>query len=283
MTTTAAPAPPSHPLRLVAASAFAVGAVGASGLLDTFFEVTRWTPLAFLGAPLLAAGALWIPRLEAQLLTRAILWGYLFWATFGSMLIPGTDGEDAQVLLALGLGAAGALALLPRAGLEAPSLGGRFVPVAFRSVILLVLVLALTDALMLFGTGMLYAEVRSHGVELPVAGFFLAGGALMGVAVLGLLRLQGWAFLLNVVGNLAIASTAWLLVALGFDMPEPLAMGLSLTALLQLLAGLPLALRIARPGSGDPSPHLARFGRLALAGCSLMLVASRAFGGFELF
>ena len=64
----------------------------------------------------------------------------------------------------------------------------------------------------------------------------------MGVAVYGLLQLRTWAFALNIVANLLIAGGAWLLP----DLPRGFAAALTATAGLQLLAGVPVSLALAR-------------------------------------
>lgn len=256
-------------LRLAGASLLSMGAILCTGIVDTPDAAVGWL---LVGAPFLAAALIWVPRLEAQLLSRAILWAYLFWATFGSWVIDEGGGDPARVLLSLGLGSAGALLLVPKDGLEQKAVSERFVPVAFRSVIVLILILAMTDTLVL-GTNLL-VHVEDRWVRDPAAlGFFGAGTVAMGAAVFGLLRMRAWGFALNLVTNVGVAVVSWCLD----DMPWQLALGLTTTAVLQLLVGLPLARRIASPGAADPSPLLARLGRASLGLMVVALVAGRAF------
>ena len=85
--------------------------------------------------------------------------------------------------------------------------------------------------------------------------------------------MRAWGFALNLVTNVGVAVVSWCLD----DMPWQLALGLTTTAVLQLLVGLPLARRIASPGAADPSPLLARLGRASLGLMVVALVAGRAF------
>ncbi|HJL19510.1 MAG TPA: hypothetical protein RMH99_27860 [Sandaracinaceae bacterium LLY-WYZ-13_1] len=253
-------------LRLAAASALSAGSILGTGL-EPNARATTWV---LLGAPFLAAGLLWVRRLEAQLLGRAILWGYLFWATFGSLVMDG-DPDTSRILLTVGLCAAGALVMLPEGGLEQPAVSGAFAPVAFRSVIVVVLILATTDAMVL-GTNLLAVSENGRHVEPVVSAFFAAGSALMAVSIVGLLRMRTWGFLLNLLANVGVASFAWAIA----DVPWQLALGLTSTAGLQILLGLPLARRLARPGAGDPSPWYRRLAPFAIGALVLVLAAGRA-------
>jgi len=258
--------------RLALASLFAMGAILCTGIDDFPDAAIGWV---LLGAPFVAAALLWVPRLEAQLLTRSILWAYLFWATFGSCVVDAPGANPTRVFFSLGFGSAGALLALPRDGLTRPAVSKGFVPVAFRSVIVLILILAMTDALVL-GTNLLGHVENAWRPEPALVAFFSIGSFAMFAAVFGLLRMRGWGFALNLVANVGVASVAWTLD----DLPWELALGLSITAALQILVGLPLARRIARPGAADPSPLFERLGRASLGVVVALLVLGRFVHGF---
>lgn len=221
-----------------------------------------------MGAPLLAGALIYVRRLEAQLLARAILWATL---VFGTLLAWVVDGPEVPPpLLVLPFGAGLALIALGALGLEDPPLSPSFAPVALRGVVLGVLGMALADTLSLLFWGGLITE---EGMRDPIAGaFFLGGGALMLTAVYGLYRVRVWGFVLNVVANLGIAAGAWMVP----NMPTPLAICLTSTAVGQLLLGLPLMRGLARGQTMQLSPVLARrLGGLVIAGLLASVAVAR--------
>lgn len=251
-------------LRLAAASVFAVGSIAFTGIHRLPDAAVGWV---MLGGPLLAAALVWVPRLEAQIFSRAILWGYLFWSSFGSLIID--DADPNRLLLVVGLGSAGALLLLPKEGLEQRPVSSRFAPVAFRGVLVLMVILALADGLVLGTTFLGFSSEWSP--DYGLLAFLGTGSALMMLAVVGLLRMRGWGFALNLGTNVVVATGAWLLDG----MPWELALGVTSTAVLQILIALPLARRIAKPGAQDPSRLLGKLGPWALAAMVGLLVAGR--------
>lgn len=253
-------------LRLAAASALAMGSIVFTGI-DTLPDVAvGWV---MLGGPFLAALLMWVPRLEAQILTRAILWGYLFWSSFGSCIVSDSNGSATQLLLSVGLGSAGALLLLPRDGLGQTPLSSRFAPVAFRGVLVLMVILALADGMVLGTTMLGYSS--EWNPDYGLLAFLGIGSVLMTLAVVGLLRMRGWGFALNLATNVGVATGAWLLD----EMPWQLALGFTSTAVLQILIAMPLARRLAKPGAGDPSRLLGKLGPWALGAMVGLLVAGR--------
>ena len=253
-------------LRLAAASVFSSSAVLFAGI-DS--PPTDLVASVLLVAPFAAAILLWAPRLEAQLTTRAILWGYLFWAGFGSVLIDSSNASGDRLLLSVGLCTAAALLCLPADGLKQPPISARFAPVAFRGIIVLIITLALTDAMVL-GTSFLGFWDNHYSGALLLA-FLGTASAVMLLAVVGLLRMRAWGFALNLIANLCVATLAWCIET----MPWELALGLSTTAGLQLMIAAPLARRIASPGAGDPSERLTKLAPLAIAAMAIALLAGR--------
>ncbi|MFK7991222.1 MAG: hypothetical protein AB8I08_34720 [Sandaracinaceae bacterium] len=259
-----------RPVRLAMATAFCFGMFGLAGLRTWPHHAIEWM-IAL--APVVAGLLLWVPRLEPQVLSRAILWGYLFWAFLGSLLVRSVEPE--RLLLSVGLGAAGALAMLPRDGLTHPPIRGEFAPVAFRGVLVVIMVMALTDALVL-GASLLMYSTNAGMPKASMMTFLGVGSAAMFIAVGGLLRMKSWAFALNLVANLGVATLAWCVD----EMPAAMAAGLTATAVLQLLVAAPLARRIAKPGSGDPSAWLGRLTPWAIGATTAALVASRIYRHF---
>ena len=242
-------------IRRALASCFAVAVLPAADLgwpsgSDAIFE---WILVL---APIAAAILMWVPRFEAQLASRSVMWIVLFWTTFLSVACEAQGRRDLTMIFGGGLSSAAALALLPVSDLDAPAWTRAFRPVAFRAIIATVLVLALADAIVLalgfsvMMEGML--SFRAHHVDRDDVerAIFLGSAALMmGLAVIGLLRMRGWGFALNLVANVAIAGFAWSLSCVRW----PLALALSSTAALQIVVALPLARRIARapPSTGS--------------------------------
>ena len=139
--------------------------------------------------------------------------------------------------LAAALGARrgiGALVSAGRAGLQQHS--ARFAPVAHRGGLMLSIVLALADtqALLLYGM----VEIEDHSTRLFVhAGPFFASAGVMMIALWGLWNMRMWGMLLNIVANVIIAGLA---ISGVFDLPGILAAGLFATAVVQLLIPIPM-------------------------------------------
>jgi hypothetical protein len=199
---------------------------GASALL----------PWAIVGAPAVAAGALWIRRVELQLLARGTWWALLVTSCLISAAAP---RDSAHFGAYLGLSAAFALLAAGNIGLE-PT--GRFQPVAFRGTLLLSLMLAIADAgaLLLFGLAT-YLDYHRYGILLLVIPML--------VGVVGLLRLRTWGLLVSLASNILVASLVTLRVV---HLPGPLRWLYVCSAGAQLLVPLPMLITIIRrrpPGS----------------------------------
>lgn len=218
--------------------------VAALGFLLSFKHTPPLALAIPIGLLVAAAGLVWRPHLPSQLLARAALWSNLL---LGSLMsISASSGEQRMGgILALATGVA--LLALGRAGLARPS--PAFTPAAFRGTLILALVMALADtqSLALFGGLRL-------GRSLAAAAPLLACAALMVVAIVGLYRLRVWGLVVNIAANLLIAGLA---LAGALEVPRLLAWALATTALVQLALPLPLIVAILRgrpPAATAASP-----------------------------
>lgn len=255
--------------------------LAVASVVPLWAEITRQSGLPIVGylglcAPILAGALLHIRRLETQMVSRAILWASLVFGTLLAWVVDTSDAEAHSITVTLTFGCGLALLALGTAGLDDRPANRRFVPVAFRGVVLGVLVMALADTLSLLFWGGIIAEDGMHRNVVPVA-FFLGGGATMLVAVFGLYRLRVWGFVLNVVANIAIAAGAWFVP----DMPDALAICLSSTAVGQILVGLPLVRGLAQGRTLSLSPMLARrLGTVVIVGLLASVAVARAMYAF---
>ncbi len=209
--------------------------------------ITNVPIVAFIGMGgiALTAALLQVQRLEPQLMGRAVLWSVLVFGALVSFVSPSGHGHVYWISAGLTTGPALALLVLGMSGLDAPSAGKAFFPVAFRGVLLAIMVMALADTCsLLFWGGLLLEEPWNNTPEMI---FMLSGGSAMLLAVYGLYRLRLWGFLLNVAANVAIAVFAWALP----DIPPSIAGCLSATAAGQLIVGLPLFSALLK---GDAAP-----------------------------
>lgn len=189
-----------------------------------------------LGSLPLAAVMLHVRRLETQIFVRAVLWSMLVAGTL--MSFAGSFHASNFYWMAVGMTAGPGLALLSLGvmGLDAPSAKGAFVPVAFRGVLLAVIVMALADTCSLLFWGGVLVESTGRSTR-AVMTFMLVSGSIMSIAVYGLYRMRLWGFALNVLANLGIAAGAWFVP----NLPDVLAACLTATAIGQLVVGLPLS------------------------------------------
>jgi hypothetical protein len=185
--------------------------------------------IVLVGAPVVAAAAIWTRVLALQLLARAYWWVQLLFASF----IDVTDVPD-QRAAALALASAGALLLVGRLGLDETG-AGRFRPVAFRGTLMLALVLAMADVGTFSWLGML--QVVSGKFRL------ILFAVPMIAAVIGLLRLRTWGLLVSVVCNLLVAALA---AVQRLDLPGQLRWLFIGNAIAQLLIPLPMWVAIVR-------------------------------------
>ncbi len=234
-----------------------------------FASFERSPPLALLipiGLLLLAAGLVWRPSLPSQLLVRAALWSNLLLGVLLSV-----NGQSIEQLpggvVALATGAA--LLVLGRAGLDQPS--PAFSPAAFRGSLVLALVMALADtqSLALFGALQLDRSLSAAGPLLACAG-------LMVIAIVGLYRLRVWGLALNIAANLLIAGLA---LSGALEVPRLVAWTLATTAALQLLLPLPLVVAMVRGRAPAADPARASRLRAALIpGVIMVLMTAAAIG-----
>lgn len=230
--------------------------------------IVAW--IAIVAVPVSAA-LVFVPRLEPQILARAVMWGMLVFGTLLSVVADTPRLEANLISMGLVFGSGLALLTLGAAGLDAPPARRAFVPVAFRGVLVAILVMALADtATLLFWGGL----VLEDGPDRPALFAFLFGaGGLMLVAVMGLYGLRVWGFALNVLANLAIASGAWFIPRL----PNEIAACLTATAIAQLVVGMPLMKGLfARKEGHWLSPSLARkLGAVAIGGLMISSALAR--------
>lgn len=213
--------------------------------------------------------ALQLASFKAQLLARAVLWMNLLFGTLWSF----ASFKLEWMSLGLVLSAGTALLLLGSRGLEegVQNKPSAFAPVALRGVLVSIVIMALADAMsLLFWAGVVVEMGDHHARHWPALIFFALAGPTMLVAVIGLLRLRTWGFLLNLVANVAIAATVWL-----FDMPKELRILLTATAVVQVLVGLPVVRAMIR-GDATPTPMRGRAFALAGSGVVVLIMAGVA-------
>ncbi|MEZ4454486.1 MAG: hypothetical protein R3B09_33855 [Nannocystaceae bacterium] len=231
---------PTHPLppRSIRRTSLASVAAASAAIAFTHFTLAHTSVLA-LALPcalLVAAAALvWRRDLPSHVLARAVCWSNLL---LGALLAisGGSNERGFGALLAAATGVA--LLAMGRAGLEHTS--RTFSPAAFRGSLVVALVMALADtqSLALFGGAHLEHAYSAHH-----AWPLLAGAAVMGIAIVGLYRLRVWGLVLNLVANLVIAGAA---LAGAFEIPHALAWALASTALVQLALPLPMIAAMIR-------------------------------------
>ncbi len=187
--------------------------------------------------------------LARQMLVRAIAWSSL---VIGVMVAAVGLPEFSWCGPPIAVGSGAALLSMGGRGLGITSTVFR--PIAFRAQLLVALVLAMADAQTLVFSGLV--EVVSYripplpGVPLVTKILFggqiavqvllhpaLVSGAVMIVAIAGIVRLRTWALLLNLVANVAIAALA---LDGTLHVSPPVAIALSLTATVQLLLPVPI-------------------------------------------
>lgn len=188
---------------------------------------------------LIASAALVHHRhIGSQLLVRAVLWSNLL---LGVLIFALGDGHERTVAAILAGATTAGLLLLGRNGLAGDARGARFVPVAFRSTLTAILVMALADAqtLLLFGT--LMAGDSSSLAGTGATSLVLAGALFLALA--GLYSLKVWGLFLNLLSCAAIITVN----ALGLLQYPPLFRAAFIaTAALQIVLAIPLLVAIAK-------------------------------------
>jgi len=200
--------------------------------LDLGFVLAAMLPLILLG---------WASRLirstqfGAQMLARGIVWSSLvvgvliacFEAFFYA--IPGAIVATCCAM---------ALIRLRGRGLEPGPGDGRFRPVAFRTHLVLSLVMACADAQTLCFAAVLQIVLAVQKSQMPSSGLLTSACALVMIAaVWGVYRLRVWGLVLNVVGNVVIA---WLALDGVLRLEFPIGATLAITATLQLILAVPI-------------------------------------------
>jgi len=216
-------------LRAAIVSLLCVGAAVCMRLWSGHLPWQLWMPTGLL----LAAAVLAHHRHTAsQLLVRAILWSNLLLgavvAWVGSM---GERPVAASLAVATGL----AIFVLGRRGLDGDARGDRFAPIAFRSTLVAILVMALADAqtLMLFGS--LFLEGPGPETTSGVSSLVLAAALL--ASIVGIYLLRVWGLLFNAAACVGIIVAV---LAGAFHLPVLFRAAFIATAALQLMLMLPL-------------------------------------------
>ena len=203
---------------------------------DRDLPAALWIPTLLLTA---SAVFVFSRQLGPQILARAAWWSNLI---LGTLIAFTSSSSEVISATALAATCGAALLLAGRSGLSGDS--GAFRPVAFRATLLIAMIMALADtqSLLLFGT----LEASEHsGLDLE-SGLMLGSAAFMVVAMVGLFRLRVWGLALNIVANVVIAILA---ATDCYDLPDPLVYALVTTAVLQLLLPIPMIAAIARRAS----------------------------------
>ncbi|MBC8069331.1 MAG: hypothetical protein IAG13_13430 [Deltaproteobacteria bacterium] len=202
----------------------------------------RTVDLGFVLASLLPVVLLvWAARLVRksqfgpQMLARGIVWSSLVVGVLISCfegLIYAVPGAIVATFCAM------ALIRLRGRGLEPGPGDGLFRPVAFRTHLVLALVMACADAQTLcFAAVLQIASALDQSVA-PWSGLLTSVCAIVMIAaVWGVYRLRVWGLMLNVLGNVAIA---WLALDGVLRLEFPIGATLAITATIQLLLTVPL-------------------------------------------
>lgn len=196
--------------------------------------------------PVLASGLVGIGRFETAVLARGLLWSLLCWIALATVF----GGMDEPHIVIWGLGLGGALVVLQAQPLDRLPGTGAHGRAPVRGPLQAVLTMSIADTVALFFWGV----VGPGGPHRPASWALLGAGFLMAVVVAGLARLRTWAFVLNVLANIGIAVMAWCLD----DLPNGFAAALTATAVLQLLAGVPVSLALLRGRAHAVSPWVGR-------------------------
>jgi hypothetical protein len=272
--------------RIVSLTLVGLATLVAAGAPLVYAVAADWPtgPLAFAASYsllLAVAGVLAMRRSTgAQLIARS-----MWWSTFGGgaliCLFAGGVGFVA-ISLVMVLATGTALLASGRIGLSAADAGG-FAPAAYRTSILVSMIMALADAQALGWVGAveLYEALDRHALsatDLAAALGVLSCSGVALIALYGLYKLQLWGLVLSALTTVAIGLGA--LVFLSDAGPIPYAFALS--AAIQIALLVPLFVAIARRRAPrPPSPRAARLAAiapalviLALAALSVMTVAT---------
>jgi hypothetical protein len=210
-----------------------------------------WMPTGLL---VLAAGLVHHRSPGSQILARGVWWSNAILAT---VVTASGSRSEASIAGWLAVATGSALLAAGRRDLERPPLGAPFSPLALRTSLTLLLVMALADVQTFGFLGALDVEEASTLAPIPV--MFLAIATLMGIAVVGLYCLRVWGVLASVVGNVALG---FVLGQSRLDLPAGAKIWLGFGATLQLTVAVLLLRALARGVSAAP-PRLSRVGVVA--------------------
>jgi hypothetical protein len=248
-------------MRHLIVAACALAAAACVRLWPGYLPTVLWLPALLLGA----SAALQLHRhVGSQLLVRAIWWSNLL---LGVLIAVAGSTEERRIAAGLALATGTALLALGRRGLDGATAGGAFAPIAFRTTLTAILVMAVAD----FQSLVLFGVVRASSWDHRVVSWLpLGSSALVLVAIVGIYRLRLWGLLLNFGVNLAIA--AFCLLRL-FDLPLEIRVAYVASAGLQALLTLPLFVAMAR-GRAAPSlsPSRAATGGYALGASAIAVM-----------
>jgi hypothetical protein len=234
-------------LRAALVSLFCLGSAVCMRLWGGRLPWELWMPAGLLvGAAVLAHHR----HTASQLLVRAVLWSNLLLAGVAAWC--GGSGEQ-SVAAALGAMTGLALLALGRRGLDAEvETGAPFVPIAFRSTLVALFVMALADAqtLLLFGSLYLHSGFRPPGL------IALALSTLLVASIVGIYLLRVWGLLLNALACAAVIVCA---AADFLQLPNVLNGALLVSAAVQLIFATPLFIALATgAGAARKPPRLSR-------------------------
>lgn len=202
----------------------------------------------------------------AQLGARSVWWANLL---LGALIAASSTHSERVFGAHLAILSGAAILAAGRRGLDAADDDAGFVPKAFRTTLLAVMVMGLADALTLglfgaMGLATTHARWEDHGQFARAVPLAIA--ATLALGFVGLLRLRFWGLLLDLAADGAI------LVALGLsalDLPIPLKLALGATAALKFALVTPLFVAIARgraPETRALSPWGVHLGTAAVLG-----------------
>jgi hypothetical protein len=277
-----------HGRRRIASLMMVLATLVAAGAPLWYATHIHWNGVWFAfaasySAILAGAGALALCRSTgAQLFARSV-----WWSAFGAGVIAAVfiaeEPDVARVGLAIVLATSTALLAAGRRGLDHG--GGEFAPVAYRTPIMISMIMALADAQAVgwLGASRLYAAlhygVGGHEVTQSILLLVCCGVAL--IALCGLYKLRLWGLVLSAMTTLAIGVLAFT-PALGLAKAGPIPYAFAASAAVQVALLAPVFAAIVRRRSPAPaSPLVARTASvvpalviLALAALSVATVAT---------
>lgn len=239
---------------------------GAAGLVSAVYfvvEVGDMRDLALLavpvGGPLVAAMLVHRPTLGPQLVARAVWWSSL---ALGVLLCVVGSGSDSRLGFAMTLACGAALLIIGRKGLAEASERAAFMPAAFRSSLLLLMVLAVADAqsLALFAVVDHNKDSGRALVPLVVSAIAFTAG------FIGLYRLALWGAFLN----FAVALALFLVTASGaIRLTSHLDVMISMLMGVHVLVAAPVIVGVLRQ---KPLPSLPQPVRAVLAPVAIAIL-----------